>query len=206
MDQFEQFLLQAGDGAFAIDPRRQVVFWNPGCERLLGVSARAALGQTCCEVVRGCDASGELYCGPRCGPGGLAQGGAAPKPMPLWFAGKNGTRLQLWLSVFLVPSRWQDLWTVVHVLQRKPHALVPALPDAPGAAKCLEKSTDAGVLTPREQEILGMLAQGHCVAEISRRISISPVTVRNHVQHLTAKLGLHSQLEAVAYAYRNDLV
>jgi DNA-binding NarL/FixJ family response regulator len=32
------------------------------------------------------------------------------------------------------------------------------------------------------------------------------VTVRNHIQHLISKLGLHSQIEAVAYAYRNNLV
>ena len=80
----------------------------------------------------------------------------------------------------------------------------------------LKQATQAGsapppddgihALTPRETEVLGLLARGHCTTEIARRLFLSPVTVRNHVQHLTAKLGLHSQLEAVAYAYRHDLV
>lgn len=206
MDRFEQFLLETGDGAFAVDPRRRIVFWSPDCERLLGVSAPAALGQPCWEVVRGCDGSGKRYCGPRCAPGRLVQGGAAPEPMPLWFAGRNGGWLQLWISVFLVPSRWQDLWTVVHVLRRRSKAPVAMLPEAPGAARSGDDSADPAALTPREREILAMLARGNCVAAISRKFCLSPWTVRNHVQHVIGKLGLHSQLEAVAYAYRNDLV
>lgn len=217
MDQFERFLLQLEDGAFAVDPWQRVVFWNPACERLLGVSARAALGQPCCEVVRASEASGERYCGARCGLGDLARGGAAPKPMPLWFAASDGGRQQLWVSILLVPSQRQDLWTVIHVLQRKPQTLIALPSDASGATQLRDKSAPArqyddapvrapDVLTPREREVLALLALGHCVIDIARSLYLSPVTVRNHVQHLIAKLGLHSQLEAVAYAYRNDLV
>lgn len=217
MDQFEQLFLRMEDGAFAVDSRRRVVFWNPACERLLGVSARAALGQPCCEVVRASDASGERYCGARCTLASLARGGAAPKPLPLWFSAGEGFRLPLWVSVFLLPSQRQDLWTVMHVLQRKRQSLIALPPAASGAAKRRAPSVPvprqgdappraSGVLTQREREVLALLAQGHCGVAIARRLYLSPVTVRNHVQHLIAKLGLHSQLEAVAYAYRNDLV
>ncbi len=61
-------------------------------------------------------------------------------------------------------------------------------------------------LLAREREILCLLAQGLAAGAISRRLCISAVTVRNHIQHLIRKLGLHSQIEAVAYAYRNNLV
>ncbi len=215
MDQFEQVLLQMQDGAFAVDSRRQVVFWNRTCERLLGVPARAALGQQCFQVIQAREASGRRYCGKRCTLAGLARGGAAPKAMPLWFSAGGGVPLQLSVSVFLLPSQQRGLWHVMHVLKPAPRANA-ALPVelAAGDGKCggAAERGDAPrddaplALTPRETEILGLLAQGHCTTEIARRLFLSPVTVRNHVQHLTAKLGLHSQLEAVAYAYRNDLV
>ncbi|TAK50691.1 MAG: PAS domain-containing protein [Betaproteobacteria bacterium] len=218
MDQIEQILQQMQDGAFAVDSRRQVVFWNRTCERMLGVSARAALGQPCFQLIRAHEASGRRYCGKRCTLASLARGGAAPRAMPLWFSAGDGIPLQLSVSVFLLPSQQRGLWHVMHVLKRGPHAN-GTLPAGPGAAARSDGTSDCAgerrdtprddgslALTPRESEVLGLLAQGHCPTEIARRLYLSPVTVRNHVQHLTAKLGLHSQLEAVAYAYRNDLV
>ncbi len=64
----------------------------------------------------------------------------------------------------------------------------------------------AYALTAREQQILQLLAEGLAATAISGRLYISRATVRNHTQHILAKLGLHSKLEAVAYAYRRGLI
>ncbi|MBI2289777.1 MAG: response regulator transcription factor [Betaproteobacteria bacterium] len=61
-------------------------------------------------------------------------------------------------------------------------------------------------LTAREQQILQLLAEGRTATAISGQLYISRATVRNHTQHILAKLGLHSKLEAVAYAYRHGLI
>jgi DNA-binding NarL/FixJ family response regulator len=53
-------------------------------------------------------------------------------------------------------------------------------------------------LTPREREVLALLAQGLDTAEISRALVISPETARTHIQHVICKLGVHSRLEAAA--------
>jgi len=61
-------------------------------------------------------------------------------------------------------------------------------------------------LTPREREVLLLLAEGLSNGAIAERLFISLNTVRNHVQNLLSKLGAHSKLEAVAIAARNGLV
>ena len=61
-------------------------------------------------------------------------------------------------------------------------------------------------LTPREREILALFAEGLGTKAIAERISISPVTVRNHAQRILAKLGVHSRLAAVARGYRELMI
>jgi DNA-binding NarL/FixJ family response regulator len=57
-----------------------------------------------------------------------------------------------------------------------------------------------GVLTPREREILGLLAAGRNPAQIARQIGISVFTVRRHVANLTGKLNVHGVSELRRYA------
>jgi DNA-binding NarL/FixJ family response regulator len=61
-------------------------------------------------------------------------------------------------------------------------------------------------LTPRETEMLGLLAEGLSNAAIAERLTVSVFTVRNHVTNLSAKLGAHSKLEALAIAVREGLL
>lgn len=61
-------------------------------------------------------------------------------------------------------------------------------------------------LTEREREVLALLADGLSNAEIARRLTVSVNTVRNHVANLSAKLGAHSKLEALAIAVREGLL
>jgi two-component system nitrate/nitrite response regulator NarL len=60
-------------------------------------------------------------------------------------------------------------------------------------------------LTPREREVLRLLAEGRRNDEIAKRLSIARNTVRTHVQSILLKLGVHSRLEAVALASRYRL-
>lgn len=61
-------------------------------------------------------------------------------------------------------------------------------------------------LTPREQEALALLAIGATTEQIAERLQLARNTVRNHVQRILMKLGVHSKLEAVAVARREGLV
>jgi DNA-binding CsgD family transcriptional regulator len=61
-------------------------------------------------------------------------------------------------------------------------------------------------LTPRQQEVLGYLAQGCSTDQIAARLVIGRETVRNHVRGILRALGVHSRLEAVAAARRLGLL
>ena len=61
-------------------------------------------------------------------------------------------------------------------------------------------------LTRREHEVLQLLADGLSGERIATRLVISPSTQRNHVANILAKLDVHSQLQAVVFALRNDIV
>jgi DNA-binding NarL/FixJ family response regulator len=61
-------------------------------------------------------------------------------------------------------------------------------------------------LTPREREVLGLLAEGADNDEIARVLVISPQTARTHIQNVLGKLSVHSRLEAAAFVARNRLL
>lgn len=61
-------------------------------------------------------------------------------------------------------------------------------------------------LSRRELEVVELLAAGMTTAGIAERLHLSPNTVRNHITNLTAKLDVHSRLEAVAEATRRGLI
>jgi DNA-binding NarL/FixJ family response regulator len=60
-------------------------------------------------------------------------------------------------------------------------------------------------LSPREREILALLADGKTQQQIASTLVISPKTVATHIQHLLAKLGVNSRAQAVAAAFKLGL-
>ena len=63
-----------------------------------------------------------------------------------------------------------------------------------------------GTLTARELEVLQLLAEGLTHHEISRSLVIAPKTCAKHIERILEKLSVHSRAQAVAIAYRDELV
>ena len=61
-------------------------------------------------------------------------------------------------------------------------------------------------LTPREKEVLRLMAEGTSSREIASKLGISYTTVRTHIRSLGSKLGVHSKLEAIVKARELALV
>jgi DNA-binding NarL/FixJ family response regulator len=62
------------------------------------------------------------------------------------------------------------------------------------------------VLTPREREIVQLVAEGRSTKELADRLGISPKTAETHRTNIMRKLNMHSVSEVVRYAIRNKLV
>jgi DNA-binding NarL/FixJ family response regulator len=81
-------------------------------------------------------------------------------------------------------------------------------PRGNGVHKDAERAAENGGadLTPRELEVLRLVADGRSSAQIAHELVISPRTVGTHIQHILAKLGVANRTEAAAYAFHAGLI
>jgi DNA-binding CsgD family transcriptional regulator len=131
-----------------------------------------SVGRSCCDVVRARDGGDAPVCNSGCAAAMLREGARERDHRQVRVRGR-------WSRLVCSPMGNQLVVTV--------------LPDEPKAA-------EASVLTPREHEVLELVAQGLTSAQIARRLGIRPATVRTHVEHAREKLGAHTRAEAVARA------
>lgn len=207
---------RAASPAIATDEKNRIVSWNEAASELLGFGEDALAGRNLHEVTQARDAAGNRFGAAPMDFLGMARLGEAIRPFEIDLVTASEETVRVMVSVVVVLDGEKERSGLIYLLQpvlrrRKADEVIDRLLANPALVAALTRSSDAAspdrpALTERQVEVLRLLARGRSVHEIGAALGITVSTVRSHVQHLLEKLGVHSQVEAVARAFRDRLV
>jgi PAS domain S-box-containing protein len=184
--------LRSGDALVVCDAELRVLSWNEAAEELTGIPAAETVGRYSWQVLGAEDEAGAIACHAGCARARLLREGWPVPAQRVSIRARDGRRHVLLSTLALGIG---DQLCYVHLL--RPDEAQPARPAA---------GRPENPLTARQQEVLGLLAQGLPAKVISTRLGLTETTVRNHIRAILVRLGCHSQLEAVAVGHRLGLV
>lgn len=210
-----------------VDSAQRIVCWNEGARNLLGYTEAEVLNRPCYKIISGtvCE---KAWCRAGCEVQRYAKRGVPLQTFDLRVTRRDGQVASLAVSVFTFEKHGRQF--TVHILRdrtREEHtkeALARVLDTL--RAYGLEDGNPEGAgnvpvqfhaalpppvpsvaqLTRREIEVLGSMASGLSTKEIAQRLGVSVFTVRSHIESILLKTGVHTQAQAVAYAYRAGLL
>lgn len=219
MDDVLAVIANTADGVYAVDQAQRIAFWNTAAERILGYPANEVVGRACHEVFEGEPRPGCLACGPECPVMMLANRQESVPTYNLLSRTKSGDTILLNVSV-IVPPQDDSPFATIHLFRDATHQLryetyvehilcaaarLPT-PQTTLSRSALEQPLLTSPMSGREKEVLYLLVQGKAARDIADTLCISYATVRNHIQAILRKLGVHSQREAVKLALEHHLV
>lgn len=210
----------AGDAAFAVGPHGLVCYWSNKAEQLLGFRQSETLSRNCEDILQGEDGAGCKVCTHDCHVLEAARKERDVSNYDLHAMTASGERKWLNVSIIVAAVKRGPSPLVVHLMrdisERKrneqlTHEIMVRVGELTGreADQILSgtRSEQPGVeLTARELSILRSLSLGKSTSEMAAELHISTATVRNHIQHILAKLRCHTRLEAVLRAARDGLI
>jgi len=196
---------RTGDAMVAVGPSLEIIAWNDAATDLFGLDAEAALGMPCNQVFCWTDRCGD----PVCVGCPAAEAGTADETIETReVIGRSADGRTLWLSATTVvpPLELRDQCRLVHLVREVslPPELERLIVERLDGWSLATRADNGALqaLTPREREVLTLLTEGKDGPAIAEELYLSPATVRNHIQHILTKLGVHSRAEAVAVALR----
>jgi len=177
-------------------------FINRHGERWLGRPRTQCLGRPCYAVIASTTPTGEPFCAPSCRVRALARSGRELEPVRLQIMDAAMESAEVRVVVIPVRDSHGDGPYLVHCIvdderDQRMRRYLDRVSKRTAKATTPASVTDAN-LTPREKEVLQLLAQDRSLSEIADELYVSYATVRNHVQHILEKMGVHSIQETVA--------
>jgi len=206
---------EAPGPAVAVDRENRVLAVNRPARDLLGFSGRASLwGKPLFKLLEGRDVFGNRLADRVDGFWEMISRREPVRSFEISIKKASGEGLRVNVQVMIVLGPDDTERSLVYMLtpvlrRRKADEAIERLLSRTDPSKPL--LTDNGVsnpviLTPRQTEVLRLLARGAHVDEIAGVLGISVYTVRTHLQRIFEVLDVHSQVEAVARAFRDRLI
>ena len=197
---------RTGDGVYVVDYDQNIVFWNRTAERVLGHKATDVIGRKCFDVIAGGDYLGHPFCSSDCEVIECARRGHAPANYDVRTNSSSAKPKWLNISIVVLAGRKKRSTLTVHLFRDITRERRRALHAPVQAQSPAEEEGALAWLTRREAEVLQCLSMGMTNRRVAAALGVSETTVRNHIEHLLAKLGVHSKLEAVLLAARHRIV
>ena len=179
-----------------------VIYMNQRAEDLLGKEPGGAVGRPCHEMIGGQAADGTPKCQHNCEIGQMIRNGEEVEPYTVRINNDDGD--ERWLQLLVIPytnGEGDDRGAHCALRIDRTHIIQSYL-DRVAARTPVNVdrnfNIDESRLSKREREVLELLAEDQNLYEIAEQLNVSYYTVRNHVQHILGKMGVHSTLEAVA--------
>jgi DNA-binding CsgD family transcriptional regulator len=201
---------RTGDAVYVVGPDYTIVYWDPNMESLSGVLSDEAMGKPCYEAVMGVGERGQPFCAHGCPVMHLARADRPVSSFDMRIKTRAGGRR--WVNVSNLTVESEEGPYLVHLL-RDSQGTHDALEMARGLIRLSSKDEapaptreDIPALTPRQLEVLGLIAEGKNAGEIGRVLYLSQSTIRNHTRALLRAFGAHSQLELLAKARQIGII
>ncbi len=207
----EQSVHGSPDAVAVLDGRMRVVFWNRAAEKLLGHAGADVRGKVVHDVLRMRDVFGNpLAC--FCGAWEAVRRGEPVRPTVVEVTTGTGERVrvvvELEAPVPAEPSR--GLVCRFRPDRRRPpvdrRGAAHATPQHPGGPAQPKHRPHPETLSRAELAVLRLLCAGKRAEEVAQTLGNSPLTIRNHIQHILRKLGARNQAQAISVAIRAGLV
>ncbi|MFN8469863.1 MAG: LuxR C-terminal-related transcriptional regulator [Caldilineaceae bacterium] len=215
-----ELLDRSADGAYIVDQDQRIAAWNRSAEKLLGFKAQEVVGMNCFALLAGHTDGGCVVCRRGCLPFTAGRRGELVPSFDAQMRTANG--FPLWVNVTIIAMPTSDSSSepdvVIHFfreIEAKKRAETFAK-DVAGWVRQLRLEVPESVisgggpgdngLTEREIQVLRQLSHGADTETIAKQLVIDRSTVRNHIQRILHKLGVHSRLEAVTYAREHGLL
>jgi DNA-binding CsgD family transcriptional regulator len=219
-----QGLGESAEAVFIVDPSRKILLWNASAEQLFGYTASEVTGRRCSDILAGRTCAGNAWCHSNCKVQRSVNRGTYHGNVDLYLRAKGG--LDVCVNICFIAILHRKTHLIMHIV--KPLECRDRFKEAVGQIRKVLRDTEAlkserrrsdgrngdnsidGVVLPRlstrEIEVLTLVAEGFPNTAIATRLCVSSFTVRNHVQNILNKLGLHSKAQAVSFAYKERLL
>ena len=201
-DALPEWIQRLGVATWVSGPDGRVLYANERTEQMLDISVPQVIGKFCHEVVAGKASDGRPWCSAHCPVDRTVEAGGEIEPYTMRVEGSDGEH---WVQMLVIPFQSDQVGGTClahcafnvdrqHLIESYLDRIAQRTPINTDREFDLEKSR----LSKREREVLELLVEDENLYSIAEKLSVSYYTVRNHVQHILGKLGVHSTLEAVA--------